>query len=326
VVATTFASNVARLKTLAEAGRDAGRSVVVLGRAMRQMLATARTAEVLDGFPPVIEPQDASDRPRGKLLVLATGSQGERRAASAQLAAGSYQGIELKPGDLFLFSSKTIPGNELGVARILNQLSERGVRAIDDSDGRYHVSGHPNRPDLVTMHGLIDPVTVIPNHGEHRHLAAHAELARELGRNGLVAANGAVVDLTGEARIVEHVETGRLYLDGSALIGALDGVVRDRMRMALRGHLAVSVIFDEEGRPMGGVWVEALGLPDTRRYPDGLAAAVEAAIDQSLGRAKRSELGDDDAVERTVVQASNRICMDLVGKKPVVTVMISRLD
>jgi ribonuclease J len=326
VVATTFASNVARLKTLAEAGRAAGRSVVVLGRAMRQMLATARTAEVLDGFPPVIEPQDASDRPRGKLLVLATGSQGERRAASAQLAAGSYQGIELKPGDLFLFSSKTIPGNEVAVSRILNQLSERGVRAIDDSDGRYHVSGHPNRPDLVTMHGLVDPATVIPNHGEHRHLAAHAELARELGRTGLVAANGAVVDMTGEARIVEHVETGRLYLDGSALIGALDGVVRDRVRMALRGHLAVSVIFDEEGRPMGGVWVEALGLPDTRRYPDGLAAAVEAAIDQGLGRAKRSELGDDDAVERMVVQTSNRICMDLVGKKPVVTVMISRLD
>jgi ribonuclease J len=326
VVATTFASNVARLKTLAEAGRAAGRSVVVLGRAMRQMLATARTAEVLDGFPPVIEPQDASDRPRGKLLVLATGSQGERRAASAQLAAGSYQGIELKPGDLFLFSSKTIPGNEVAVSRILNQLSERGVRAIDDSDGRYHVSGHPNRPDLVTMHGLVDPATVIPNHGEHRHLAAHAELARELGRTGLVAPNGAVVDMTGEARIVENVETGRLYLDGSALIGALDGVVRDRVRMALRGHLAVSVIFDEEGRPMGGVWVEALGLPDTRRYPDGLAAAVEAAIDQGLGRAKRSELGDDDAVERMVVQTSNRICMDLVGKKPVVTVMISRLD
>jgi ribonuclease J len=326
VVATTFASNVARLKTLAEAGQAAGRSVVVLGRAMRQMLATARTAEVLDSFPPVIEPQDASGVAREKLLVLATGSQGERRAASAQLAAGSYQGIELKPGDLFLFSSKTIPGNEVEVARILNQLSERGVRAIDDTDGRYHVSGHPNRPDLVSMHGLIDAETVIPNHGEHRHLTAHAELARELGRKGLVAPNGAVVDLTGEPRIVEHVETGRLYLDGSAMIGAMDGVVRDRLRMAQRGHLAVSVIFDEKGRPVGGSWVEGLGLPDTRRYPDGLAAAVEAAIDQGLSRAKRADLGDDDAVERLIVQASNRVCTDLVGKKPVVTVMISRLD
>ena len=126
---------------------------------------------------------DADRVPRDRLLVLATGSQGERRAASAQLAVGKYMGIELKPGDTFLFSSKTIPGNEVSVARILNQLSEKGVRAIED-DGRYHVSGHPNRPDLVRMHDLVRPEVVVPMHGEHRHLSAHADLARELGRPG----------------------------------------------------------------------------------------------------------------------------------------------
>jgi ribonuclease J len=326
VVATTFASNVARLKTLAEAAEAAGRSIVVLGRAMRQMLATARTAEVLASFPPVLDPADAADLPRENLFVLATGSQGERRAASAQLAAGSYQGFELREGDTFLFSSKTIPGNEVAVSRILNQLSERGVRTIDDADGRYHVSGHPNRPDLVTMHNLLRPRTVIPNHGEHRHLAAHAELARELGRAAVVAPNGAVVELTGEQpRVVEHVETGRVYLDGSELIGAMDGVVRDRVRMALRGHMAVSVIFDEQGKPMGGTWVEARGVSDTRRFPDGLAAAVEQALDLALGRAKLAELADDAAVERVVTQACNRVCLDLIGKKPFITIMISRL-
>jgi ribonuclease J len=326
VVATTFASNVARLKTLAEAGVAAGRSVVVVGRAMRQMLATARTSEVLDSFPPVLDPTDAEDVPRRNLLVLATGSQGERRAASAQLAAGSYQGIELKAGDTFLFSSKTIPGNEVAVSRILNQLSERGVGAIEDIDGRYHVSGHPNRPDLMTMHGLLRARAVIPMHGEHRHLAAHAELARELGMPAPVAPNGAVVDLAGdEPAIVEHVETGRLYLDGSELIGALDGVIRARIRMALRGHLAVSVLIDEAGRPTGGSWVEALGLPDSTRYPDGLEGACEAAVDKSLARAKRAEIDDDEKLERLVAQACTRTSLELVGKKPVVTVLISRL-
>lgn len=327
VVATTFASNIARLRTLAEAAQEAGRSVVVVGRAMRQMLATARTAEVLDSFPPVIDPQDAAEIPRERLFVLATGSQGERRAAAAQLAQGSYQGIELREGDTFLFSSKTIPGNEVAVNRILNQLSERGVRAIDDTDGRYHVSGHPNRPDLVTMHRLVRPRSVIPNHGEHRHLVEHAALARESGAAGLVAPNGALVDLTGEtARIVDHVETGRLYLDGAQIIGAMDGVVRDRLRMALRGHVAISLVFDENGRLTGGAWAEAYGLPEAPHLADGLLGAVEQAIDSVLGRAKPGELASDEAVERLAVQATNRICLDLVGKKPLVTVLISRLE
>lgn len=327
VVATTFASNVARLKTLADAGRAAGRSVLVLGRAMNQMLQTARTAEVLPDFPPTIDPQDAGGVAREKLLVLATGSQGERRAASAQLAAGPYQGIDLKPGDTFLFSSKTIPGNEVEVAHILNQLSERGVRTIDDTDGRYHVSGHPNAPDLTEMHRLIRPRTVIPHHGEHRHLVAHAELAQANGMAAVVAANGAVVDLTGDdARVAGHVETGRVYLDGSEIIGALDGVVRARMRMALRGHVTVSLMLDERGRPTGGVWAEPLGLPETRRFPDGLAGAIEAAIDKTLNAAKPRDLGDDDKLEQIVIQAASRVANDLVGKKPVVTVLISRLE
>jgi ribonuclease J len=133
----------------------------------------------------VIDPLDADEVPRDRLLVLATGSQGERRAASAQLAAGKYLGIEMKKGDTFLFSSKTIPGNEVSVGRILNQLSEKGVRTIDDSDGRYHVSGHPNRPDLIrSCIRLIRARTIVPNHGEHRHMVAHAELASRTGRRG----------------------------------------------------------------------------------------------------------------------------------------------
>jgi ribonuclease J len=327
VVATTFASNVARLRTLAEAGRAAGRHVAVLGRAMNTMLRTAHAAEVLDGFPPIVDPLDIDTVPRDRLLVLATGSQGERRAATAQLAQGRYMGLELKPGDTYLFSSKTIPGNEVAVARILNLLSEKGVAVVDESEGRYHVSGHANRPDLVTLQELLRPRMLVPMHGEHRHLAAHAALAAERGIAAAIAPNGTLLDLTGDApRIAEHVETGRLYLDGTVLIGALDGIVRDRVRMALRGKVAVSVIIDEDGRPLGEAWVETTGLPDNPRMRDGLAGALEAEIGRVLARARPAELDDDDALDELIQRTVARIANDAVGKKPVCTVMISRLE
>ena len=327
VVATTFASNVARLKTLAEAGRAAGRNVVVLGRAMNTMLRTAHAAEVLDDFPETLDPLDIDTVPRDSLLVLATGSQGERRAATAQLAQGRYMGLDLKPGDTFLFSSKTIPGNEVGVARILNQLSEKGVRVIDDSDGHYHVSGHANRPDLVTLQTLIRPRMLVPMHGEHRHLSAHAALAGERGIAAAVAPNGTMLDLTGDVpRIVDEIETGRVYLDGSVLIGAMDGIVRDRIRMATRGKAAVSIIIDERGRLVGDAWVETTGLPDNPKMRDGLAGAIEAEIGRALGRLGKAELADDEAVDALIQRSVARICNDAVGKKPVTTVMISRLE
>ena len=327
VAATTFASNVARLKTLAQAGKAAGREVVVLGRAMNTMLRTAHAAEVLDDFPKTIDPLDADGIPRDRLMLLATGSQGERRAATAQLAAGKYMGFELKKGDTFLFSSKTIPGNEVSVARILNQLSERGVRAIDDSDGRYHVSGHPNRPDLEAMHDLVRARAIVPMHGEHRHLAAHAELAESRGTAAAVAPNGTMLDLAGEAPVaVERIETGRLYLDGSELIGATDGVVRDRIRMAIRGHVSVSVVIDEDGRPLGDVWVQATGLPDDPRLRDGIEGTLEAEIGRVLARARKAEIADDDALEELILRSCSKTCDDAIGKKPLCSVMISRLE
>ncbi len=326
VVATTFASNIARLKTLAEAARDAGRSVCVVGRAMQTMIQNGFSAGVLADFPPLVDVRDATGLPRDTLFVLATGSQGERRAASAQLAGGSYQGLSLKPGDTFLFSSKTIPGNETSVADILNQLSQAGVRVIDDSDGRYHVSGHANRPDLAAVHRLLRPDTVIPMHGEHRHLTAHAELARDGGFDAVVAPNGAMVDLTDtKATVVDQIETGRVYSDGGPLIGALDGIVRERLRMALRGHVIVSVMLEADSSPMGGAWVETVGLP-AARDGEALGQVLEARLEAVLDQANRKTLDDDEALERALVKAVHSEAQTQVGKKPVVTVMINRFD
>nr|WP_170538214.1 ribonuclease J [Ruegeria arenilitoris] len=326
VVATTFASNVARVKTLAEAGHRAGRSVVLLGRAMRRMIEAATETGILSDFPRVISAEEALDLPRQNLMLIVTGSQGERRAASAQLARGKYRGIELKDGDLFLFSSKTIPGNERGVIRIMNQLSEKGVDVVDDSAGLYHVSGHANRPDLEQMHALVDPQIVVPMHGEHRHLREHAKLAEVAGRAGVLAVNGTMLDLSGNApEVVDYVETGRTYLDGSVKIGALDGVVRDRIRMALNGHVIVTVILDEDDEPLGEPWCDTMGLPETGVSRAGLIEVLEEDLNQFLMRAEVKTLRDDDKLEEAMRRLVRQSAQIEIGKKPEVTVVISRL-
>jgi ribonuclease J len=325
VVATTFASNVARLKTLAQAGVDSGRSVVVLGRAMKKMLGYANFAGLIDDFPPVVDIEDARDIPRENLMLLVTGSQGERRAASAQLSNGKYLGLSLREGDTFLFSSKTIPGNEIGVGRIVNAFSEMGVKVVDESAGHYHVSGHANGPDLAEIHGIFKPKMLIPMHGEHRHLRAHADLAAERNIPSVIASNGALVDLSGSLpEIVGHIETGRIYLDGKRLIGAYDGVVLERMRMAIRGAVVVSLLFEDNGL-IGESWAEVLGLPDTGAMEPALQETLERSIDEELVSAKKNTLSNDDEVERLVSRTVSRVCKDLVGKKPVVKVLINRL-
>lgn len=323
VAATTFASNIARLKTLAEAGNRAGRSVVLLGRAMRRMVTAGVETGVLTDFPKTISPEDALNIPRENLMLLTTGSQGERRAATAQLSRGKYLGMQLKAGDTFLFSSKTIPGNERSVLRIVNAFSELGVDIVDDSSGDYHVSGHANRPDLERMHGLVNPDLVVPMHGEHRHLREHTRLAQAAGRRAALVPNGTMIDLT-TGQAVDYVETGRMYLDGSILIGALDGIVRDRIRMALNGHIIVTTILEND-EPLGEAWVEIMGLPETGRSRAALVEVLEEDLTQFLNRASRKTLRDDDALEKELRSIARRTAQDEIGKKPEVNVIISRL-
>ena len=327
VVATTFASNVARVKTLAEAGERAGRSICLLGRAMRRMIEASVETGVLTDFPRTISPEEVREIPRENVMLIVTGSQGERRAASAQLAQGKYNGIELKPGDTFLFSSKTIPGNERGVIRIINQFSEQGVDVVDDSSGLYHVSGHANRPDLKKLHQIVQPQFVIPMHGEHRHLREHVKLAGESKLHGVLAPNGTMIDLSGNrAEVAEYVETGRTYLDGSVKIGALDGIVRDRIRMALNGHVTINVILDESDEPLGEPWCEIMGLAETGVSRAPLVDVLEEDLSQFMGRAKSKTLGDDDALEDGLRKVARQSALGEIGKKPEVTVIISRLS
>ncbi|MEL7280102.1 MAG: ribonuclease J [Pseudomonadota bacterium] len=326
-VATTFASNVARVKTLAVAAERAGRSVCLMGRAMRRMIEASVETGVLSGFPKTVSIEDTRNIPRENLALIVTGSQGERRAASAQLAQGKYNGVDMKNGDTFLFSSKTIPGNERGVNRIINQFSEIGVDVVDDSSGRYHVSGHANRPDLQRLHQMVKPKIVVPMHGEHRHLREHVKLAKQGQFEAVLAPNGTMIDLTGPSpSVAEYVETGRVYLDGHVQVGALDGIVRDRIRMALNGHVTVNLILDEDDEPLGDPWCEVMGLAEEGSSRAPLVDILEEDLSQFVGRAGDKTLTDDDKIEEGMRRVVRQTAQLEIGKKPEVTVIVSRLS
>ncbi|MEL6267000.1 MAG: ribonuclease J [Pseudomonadota bacterium] len=329
VAATSFASNVARLHTLATAAKEAGREVVVAGRAMRRMIEVAVQTGQLTDFPATLPDDRARDVPDEHLFYLVTGSQGEGRAALARIASGSHPTVSLGEGDTVLFSSKTIPGNEAGIYRLYNRLSEQGIRVIDGDMERIHVSGHARRGDLERLYRALKPRVAVPLHGEHRHLVEHAASALDWGaQTGLVAPNGTMLRLDGNAPgQVDDVETGRIYLDGTVHVGAFDGVIRDRLRLARLGLLVVSVVVDEGGELIADSEVQAIGLPsEGEGWTRPLDEAIGEAVDRALDEAPRKQRRTDNGLEEVCVRAARRVAGKMTGKKPVVVVMIHRLE
>ncbi len=325
VAATSFASNVVRLRTLAEAAVANDRSVVVAGRAMKRMIDAAIETGVLTDFPGMIPEDRARDLPDRHLLYLVTGSQGEGRAALARIAHGTHPSVSLSEGDAVIFSSRTIPGNEAEIHRLYNRLSERGVRVIDADMAQTHVSGHACRDELAQMWAAVKPQIALPLHGEHRHLTEHARMATQWGASrAIVAPNGSLVALDGNAPgVISEIPTGRVYMDGDVFVGSHDGVIRDRLRMARQGLCMVVVVVNEAGDLIADSEVRMLGAPDAEgALGDAVAEAVDAAVERAGRREKRS----DEALEELAARAARKVCMDRWGKKPVTEVIVMRLE
>ncbi|MEO1291821.1 MAG: ribonuclease J, partial [Pseudomonadota bacterium] len=281
VAATTFASNVARLRTLGEIAKATDRSLVVAGRAMNRMIEAALETGAIPDFPDTISDEAAQELPAEHLLYLVTGSQGEGRAALGRIAAGNHPAITLGDGDTVIYSSRTIPGNEAEVYRTYNKLSEQGVRVVDADAGLIHVSGHGNRDDIRRMYELLKPKLAIPLHGEHRHLAEHARMALEWGAEAsAVVPNGTMVQIApdtddGPLSVVDDVETGRVYIDGDTFVGAMDGVIRSRLKLARQGHVSVALVLDEDGTLIADPEVRCFGAPeDGENWPAPLEEMI----------------------------------------------------
>ena len=312
VAVTAFASNVARLQSVGEAAEAAGRSLVLVGRAMHHMVNCARDTGYLTKFPRTVSDEDAADIPADNVLYLCTGSQGEPRAALSRIASGDHPTVELGEGDTVIFYSRIIPGNELSIFEMQNRLAERGVAVLTERDHFVHVSGHPARDELAQMYSWVKPKIAVPVHGELRHITEHARLAASLQvPQSVVALNGQMVRLApGRAEIVDEAPSGRLHLDGRMLVHEDDGYARLRRSLGYAGFIGVTLVLDRKGRLAAEPVLHMEGIPD-----DVLAPVREAVAKAANGKRKR----DDDLAE-TVRIAARRAANEIWGKKPVVRV------
>ena len=312
VVVTTFASNAGRIETLGDVARATGRQLCVAGRSFDKIISVAQSCGYLKNLPPLIDWDEAMRLPRNRVMVIATGGQGEPRAALARIAEGTHP-IKLEAGDRVVYSSKQIPGNEIAIGRIMNQLAERGIETVTEKQAHIHVSGHPGRSELGEMYDWVRPQLLVPVHGEMRHMLEQARFGREHGvPQAVVQKNGQVVRLApGEPKIIDNVRAGRLILDGDMIVAANGGGINERRRISDTGHVVVAV---------NGMAADVVqrGLPIESDDIDRFVQEASAAAQKSL-----SERINDPNKRREAVRLAVRRCAtEWTGKKPLVDVLM----
>ena len=323
VAVTCFASNVARVESVALAARAAGRSVAMVGRSLRNLDAAARECGYLKGLPPFLSEDSVGDIPDDKLLILITGSQGEPRSALARVAMDTHPRVELGEGDTVVFSSRVIPGNERAIGTVQDNLVRRGVNLLTDGDHHLHVSGHPARDELKRMYALVRPRFTVPVHGEWRHLSAHAALAHEIGVTPILVEDGDILSLApGRPEVVDSAPVGRLVVDGNRLVPLQGGVMGARRRMLFNGVAIASLAVDETGRVRGTPRLSAPGLfepddPETGRITAEFAGAI-AELPHGLRR-------DDASLIEAARTALRRALGRRLQKRPLVDVHLLRV-
>jgi len=324
-----FATNVARLQTISEAARANGRDVALVGRSLWRVQAAARETGYLADVPAFVPAEDAGAIPDDKLVLICTGSQGESRAALSRIAQGDHPHVTLGAGDTVIFSSKIIPGNEVTIGRLHNDLVALGVKVIDENDALVHVSGHPNREELVAMYQHVRPAISVPVHGERRHLEAHAALARTCQVNkALVIENGALVRLgpgeADDASVIDHVPSGRLAWDGNRAIPIDGEMIRVRTRALFHGSAVVTIALDGKRGLAGEPQVTTAGVLEDDET-EGVIGRIRDAVWRTIDGLGAKALGDDAAVREAVRIAVRRSFRDQLDKRPVTTVHLVRI-
>ena len=329
VAVACFASNVARMDSVARAAEANGRRVCLVGRSMIRMASAAKSVGLMRDLPEFISEADAGHFPAEAILYLCTGSQGEPRAALSRIADGTHPHVSLGQGDACIFSSRVIPGNEIAIRNLQNKLTERGARLYTERDHPgIHVSGHPCRDELAEMYRWARPQIAVPTHGERRHLLEHCAFAADLQVPQQIAPrNGDMVRLApGRAAIIDEVPAGRLFLDAGVLTPENGEALRERRHAAYNGVLTVSVALDRRGKIVSGPQVRALGLPTDEDYPlDDVLDDLADEAEQALGRLKGDDRELDDTIETTLSRAVNKASQRIWGRRPVVETTVLRI-
>jgi len=323
VAVTTFASNVARMRAVAEGARVAGREVVVIGRAMARVEQVARETGYLDGIQDFRSAEFYGHLPPDKVVALCTGSQGEPRAALARIAEDEHPEVTLGKGDRVIFSSRTIPGNEKAVGRVVNGLVRQGIEVITDRTHLVHVSGHPRREEMAELYGWVRPRIAVPVHGEALHLAEHAALARKAGVGEVIlCGDGDLVRLAPDAGVIDEVPAARLYKDGSLLIEAQSRTVGERRKLSFAGIVVVSMAISDKGALLANPEVELIGIPEVNADKQSMTEIAYDAAVETFEQLPKPRRRDPDAVEESVRRAVRAAVAGNWGKKPVCVVHV----
>ena len=325
VAVACFASNIARLHTVAEAAHENGRDVVLAGRSLYRMVAAAKETGYLPEDMVFVDESEAGYIPRDKCLLICTGSQGEPRAALSRIASGDHPRVSMDDGDTVIFSSRVIPGNEVSISQLQNQLASRNINIITWQDAFVHVSGHPARDELTEMYHLAKPQIAVPVHGEARHMIEHAKLARECQvQQAIVSENGSMISLTpGKVGVVDQVPSGRLALEGNRLVPLNGELVRRRRQALFNGFVVATVVLDEDGELFEDPQISASGLLEVGEHDleEAALAAIEDCVENMPAKAK-----DQDAVaEETIRIALRRLFRSMLDKKPITIIHLVRV-
>ncbi|TDQ80535.1 ribonuclease J [Dongia mobilis] len=321
-----FASNLARVETIAKVAEAHGRHCALVGRSLWRMVEAAQENGYLTDLPPFVDEHDVGYFPRENVLMICTGSQGEPRSALTRIARGEHPHVTLEPGDSVIFSSRVIPGNELSINRLQNDLTRRGIEVITDRDEHVHVSGHPARDELAEMYHWVRPRVALPVHGEARHIQEHVKFAKACQvPEALAPENGMLIRLApGPVETVARVPSGRLALDGKALVPADSEAIRHRHRMSFNGVILVSLVVDHAGKPLVPAKVSLDGLLDEPAAGEAVAAIAEEVADAMEGM-PRTKRGDDSELAEAVRLAARRWFHRTYDKKPITKVHLIRV-
>lgn len=330
IVVTTFASNIGRVRSICKAAEACDRHVAILGRSLHNMIASAQECGHLNDITDFVSEDDLGLIPRDKLVVIATGSQGEARAQTAKIARGDQRNLRLQPSDTIVFSARPIPGNEKEILFVQNRFAAAGVNVINPRDTKYpiHVSGHPARDEIKQMYDWVKPQVVVPVHGEKMMIEDQADLARSCQiKQALAPNNGSVIKLApGKAEIIDHIETGLLAVEPGRIISASHPAIAERRKLQHTGALHASLVLDNRGTLLAAPQISSTGLLDEEDEDDlDLIDDLIDDITHLTKSLKKRGMKDTDAISEEVRIMLRRAIYDEIRIKAKVSVHVVKV-
>jgi len=328
VAVASFASNVARLESVMVAAQKNGRSICLIGRSMLRMVEAAKAVGLLKKINNIVSEDEAQSMPSEHVLYLCTGSQGEPRAALSRIASGSHRSVKFGKGDVVIFSSKIIPGNEKGIFALQNSLADQGIEIVTEKDRDIHVSGHPCQDELKDMYAWARPHIAIPVHGERRHLLAHERLAKSLQvKHTLAPHNGELILLSENgAKIIDIVPNGRLHEDCGEIVSADDHSLRERKKMAYAGHISTSLVINQKGSLIGGPDVRIAGFPEGEGYKliNKMLDDVADCAEDAFNTMRKNDRMDEDQIDKVTARV-RRWVRNKTGKRALIETVVIKV-